>query len=65
MDGPVKDSPSELDDVIRDIVMMQARTCVTEVTCVCGKLHRIPLDGYRICECGRKVLSPIFDQING
>jgi len=49
-----------LDEVIREIVMMQAKTCVTEVTCECGEVHRVPLDGFCICQCGRKVVSPIL-----
>jgi len=51
----------DLHDLIEDIVMMQKKTCVVDVTCECGQIHRVPLDGYRICEvCGRKVYSPVI-----
>jgi len=50
-----------LHELVEDIMMMQMKTFVIVVTCKCGKTHRVPLDGYRICEvCGRKVLSPIL-----
>jgi len=50
-----------LNDLIENIVMMQKKTCVIDVTCECGQILRVPLDGYRNCEvCGRKVLSPIL-----
>ena len=57
MDGFKAES---LDDVIREIVMLQTKTCVTEVKCNCGKVHRVPLDGFHICQCGRKVASQIL-----
>ena len=60
MDGFNANAVSCLDEVISEIVMLQARTCVTEVTCDCGQIHRVPLDGFHICQCGRKVASQII-----
>ena len=61
MDGFNLESVSGFNEVIEDIVMMQKKTCVVDVKCDCGITHRVPLDGYCICErCKRKVLSPIL-----
>jgi len=61
MDGFNLESVSGLNDVIENIVMMQKKNCVIDVTCDCGMIHRVPLDGFHICEvCGWTVLSPIL-----
>jgi len=61
MDNRSIDSVSGLADVFRDICLTQAKVCVTEVKCECGEIHRVPLDGFRICQCGRKIVSPLLD----
>ena len=54
---------NSLDEVIREIVMLQTKICVTEVTCECGQIHRVPLDGFCICQCGRKVASQLLSSM--
>lgn len=61
MDSHNVDSVPGLSEVLKDICLTQAKVCVTEVQCECGEIHRIPLDGFRICQCGRKVVSPFLD----
>jgi len=63
MDGHKPKPVSTLQELLYDLVMMQAKTCVTEVKCECGKVHRVRLDGFHICECGKKVKSPILDDL--
>jgi len=60
MDSLNVNPESCLDELIREIVMMQAKICVTDVRCDCGIVHRVPLDGFHICQCGRKVMSQIL-----
>ena len=52
-----------LQNVIREIVMLQSKICVTEVICDCGQIHRVPLDGFRICSCGQKVVSQVLTEL--
>ena len=61
MDNHSIDSVTGLTEVFRDICFTQAKVCVTEVQCECGEIHLVPLDGFCICQCGRKVVSPILD----
>jgi hypothetical protein len=63
MDGFNVSPTSCLDEVIREIVMLQTKICVTEVVCECGQVHRVPLDGYRICQCGQKVVSQALTEL--
>ena len=69
MDGINVNPASCLGQVIREIVMLQTKVCVTEVQFDCGQVHRVPLDGFRICKCGRKVVSQalieLTDRIRG
>ncbi len=61
MDGSNVEPAPCLDDVIRDICFMQTKVCVAEVTCECGAINRVPLDGSGICQgCYRKVVSPLL-----
>jgi hypothetical protein len=60
MDGFNVNPASYLDEVIREIVMLQAKVCVTEITCECGQIIRVPLDGFHICQCGRKIVSQVL-----
>jgi len=61
MDNHSIDSVFSLTEVFRDICLAQSKVCVTEVKCECGEVHRVSLDGFCICKCGRKVVSPILD----
>ena len=63
MDGFNVNPASCFHEVIREIVMLQTKTCVTEVICECGLVHRVPLDGYRICQCGQKVVSQALTEL--
>ena len=54
---------SILDQVIREITMTQGMTFAIEAKCECGQVHRIPLDGFRACPCGRKVVSRVLTEL--
>ena len=63
MDGLNTNPASCLNELIREIVMLQSKTCVTDVRCDCGIVHRVPLDGFCICQCGRKVASQLLSSM--